>query len=127
MNANLLRYSFTVLLGILVVTAACENRIGMPGSFNSQKWKVAETSSDSSYAPRLEMADDLVSSRCLQKMSEKEIRSLLGPSTKTNKYKEWDFVYWLGPERSYFSIDSEWLVIRIDKNKKVKEVRIVRD
>jgi hypothetical protein len=35
--------------------------------------------------------------------------------------------YWLGPERSYFSVDSEWLVLRLDRAGRVVEYRIVRD
>ena len=36
-------------------------------------------------------------------------------------------VYWLGDERGYMSIDSEWLVVRLDGEGKVAEYRIVRD
>jgi hypothetical protein len=27
-------------------------------------------------------------------------------------FREYDYVYWLGPERGFVSIDSEWLVVR---------------
>jgi hypothetical protein len=36
-------------------------------------------------------------------------------------------VYWLGPERGFIRIDSEWLVLRLDQSDIVREVRIVRD
>ena len=46
---------------------------------------------------------------------------------KTEYFKEWDLVYWLGPERGFISIDSEWLVFRFDGQKKVTDYKIMRD
>ena len=36
-------------------------------------------------------------------------------------------VYILGSERGFMSIDSEWLVLRIDAAGHVRDVKIVRD
>ena len=36
-------------------------------------------------------------------------------------------VYWLGPERGFMSIDSEWLTLNFDQAGKVRDVDIVRD
>lgn len=36
-------------------------------------------------------------------------------------------MYWLGPERGFFSIDSEWLVIRLNSHGKVVDYHIERD
>ncbi len=33
-------------------------------------------------------------------------------------------VYWQGPERSFFSIDSLWLVLRLDADSRVVDYRI---
>ena len=46
---------------------------------------------------------------------------------QTNKWKEWDLVYWLGPERGPFGVDSEWLVIKFDSSGRVQDYQIVRD
>jgi hypothetical protein len=52
---------------------------------------------------------------------------LLGEPSDEGYFREWDFVYWLGPERSYMGIDSEWLVVRLGRDGRVTEYRIVRD
>lgn len=78
-------------------------------------------------APRLEMADRLVESEALVGMSQTSVAALLGPPTQTDKFQDWDLVYWLGVERGYLPIDSEWLVIRFDADRRVSEVRIVPD
>jgi hypothetical protein len=41
-------------------------------------------------------------------------------------FKDYDFVFWLGPERSAFGIDSEWLGIKFQDGKAV-QVDILRD
>ena len=56
-----------------------------------------------------------------------EIESLLGPADETSYFRRWDFVYWLGPERGFIRIDSEWLVLRFDAEDRVSEFRLVRD
>ena len=35
-----------------------------------------------------------------------------GVPPPTDYFREYDYAYWLGPERGLFSIDSEWLVVR---------------
>lgn len=42
-------------------------------------------------------------------------------------YREWDLVYWLGPERGFYSIDSEWLVVRLGPEGRVSDCQLVRD
>lgn len=76
---------------------------------------------------RLDMADRLVARRTLSGMTRAEVIELLGEPTKTAKFGDWDLVYWLGPERMFFSIDSEWLVIRFNADGVVTESHIVRD
>jgi len=76
---------------------------------------------------RLRMVDDLLRRHQLQGMSVPEIESLLGPADRTEKFRNYDMVYWLGPERGFMSIDSEWLVFRLDDKKKVSAFSVVRD
>ena len=60
-------------------------------------------------------------------MSREQAIQILGDPDKTAYFKHWDMVYWLGPERSFISIDSEWLVFRLDAQKKISEYQVVRD
>ena len=92
--------------------------------FDSQRWKQVERSDDYS---RLRMIESLTLSGRLNRITRAEVVSLLGPSDDTNYFNEWDFVYWLGPERSFISLDSEWLVIKIGSTGRVVDYRIVSD
>jgi len=112
----------------LVTVAACARDAGaLPKSFDSQAWKAGDSAPHSPSAPRLKMADDLVASGALRGLRRDAVINLLGPPTKTDKWKNWDLVYWLGAERSYVSIDSEWLVLRLGADGRVRDVRIVKD
>lgn len=97
-----------------------------PVPFERAAWLNGENAS-STDAPRLRMADGLVASRVLLGKPRAELEALLGPPTKTNKFKNFDLVYWLGPERGFMSIDSEWLVIRFDSTNKAVQASIVGD
>lgn len=72
------------------------------------------------------MADDLVRTGVLLGKSQAEVIDLLGPPPLTGYFSEWDVVYRLGPERSWLSLDSEWLVLRM-KDGHVTDARLVRD
>ncbi len=76
---------------------------------------------------RRPMADDLLARGVLLQMTKSDVRKLLGEPTATNKFVDWDLVYWLDQERGLFAIDSEWLVLRLDGKGMVCEARIVRD
>jgi hypothetical protein len=59
---------------------------------------------------------------------EPQFVELLRPADDTSKWRNWDLVYHLGPERKgLFRIDSEWLVIRLDSRRTVVSYRIVAD
>ncbi len=75
---------------------------------------------------RTSMVDDLLRSGHLQDLTRAETEELLGQPTDTSRYDDWDMVYWLGPERGFISIDSEWLVIQL-VNGRVAEARLTRD
>ena len=73
------------------------------------------------------MVDNLLSKNRLPGQSRATVVALLGEPYPTNYFRDYDLVYWLGPERGLISIDSEWLVMRLDASNRVKEVRLVTD
>ena len=82
-------------------------------SFDSSKWK----SAPAEFSPksiRLRMVDDLLVTHPLVGLDRAAIAALLGEPDKTPYKAEYDMVYFLGPERGWISIDSEWLVIKLD-------------
>lgn len=56
-----------------------------------------------------------------------EVIAMLGEPPKTDYFSVWELVYWLSRERGLISIDSEWLVVRVRRNKRFFVYRIVRD
>lgn len=78
-------------------------------------------------APRGCMVDDLLARHPLRGMDRTAIVRLLGEPRPTPYFRQYDLVYWLGPERGPMSIDSEWLVMRLDAAGRVSEARLVTD
>ena len=76
---------------------------------------------------RIRMIDDLVTNHDLTGLSRDSVITLLGEPPHTAYFRDWDLVYWLGPERGFISIDSEWLVIGFDNTNKVAIYQVVRD
>ena len=76
---------------------------------------------------RIRMVDDLLRRHSFRGMTREQLTAIVGEPDKTEYFKDWDLVYWLGPERGFMGIDSEWLVFRLDSQKKVTDYRIVRD
>jgi len=76
---------------------------------------------------RHRMADALVQKRRLIGMSRAEVIAMLGDVTATSHFRDYDLVYVLGNERGWFSIDSEWLLMRLDANGRVSSAQIGRD
>lgn len=52
---------------------------------------------------------------------------MLGPPEQRGHFSGWDIGYRLGQERGLIGIDSEWLVMRLDDNRRVEDVRVVTD
>src|SRR5687767_433299 len=75
---------------------------------------------------RQAMADRIIARRTLSGKTRADVVAMLGEPPKTG-VSDWDLRYWLGPERGFMSIDSEWLVVRFDANDRVSEYRIVPD
>jgi len=62
--------------------------------------------------------------------NKQEIENLLGPSLGTSYFSSLnkDLIYYLGPERDgLFNIDSEWLLIWLDKDGKFERYMIAND
>lgn len=93
-------------------------------SFDGDKW---ELSSDTKGHPRLTIVDSLIESGLLDGKSREDVFALLGHPPETGYFRDWDAVYWLGPERGFIRIDSEWLVIRFDDAGRVYEYQLMRD
>jgi hypothetical protein len=73
------------------------------------------------------MADRLIAYDTLLGKTRAEVVELLGEPPPTGYFSNWDLVYWLGPERGFIRIDSEWLVLRLGADGRVADNRIVRD
>lgn len=95
-------------------------------AFSARVWQDTARAQQRPY-PRLTMADDLIRRGALIGLSVDSLVALLGPKPETTYFKKWDFVYWLGIERSLVAIDSEWLVIAIGPDGRVSKAEILRD
>jgi hypothetical protein len=52
---------------------------------------------------------------------------IVGEPIDTGYFRDWDLVYYLGDERGFISIDSEWLLFKLDDQKKVVNCRLATD
>ena len=50
--------------------------------------------------------------------------ALIGEPQPSDLFPEYDMVYWLGPERGLVGIDSEFLVMKVDKSSRVTSVEL---
>lgn len=75
---------------------------------------------------RAHMVDDLLRRHTLVGMTRAQVDELLGVPPPTDYFREYDYVYWLGPERGPFGIDSEWLVLKYNGDL-VVGARVVTD
>ena len=112
-----------VLLWSYIFSDSSDDRF-VPITFNSTQWKEAATD-NSKYGLRVRMIDDLLGAYKLEGKSRAEIIDLLGEPEDNRGLKEWDMVYCLGPERSWISMDAEWLVLRLNERQEVIECRVI--
>jgi hypothetical protein len=98
-----------LLVGVLAGTPAARDYASRM-AFDSAAWK-AENRGDAA-GLRVRMVDDLLRTHKLVGLSRAQLEDLLGVPPATEYFREYDYVYWLGPERGLFSIDSEWLVVK---------------
>jgi hypothetical protein len=121
------------LLAFLAVVAAFMLRSMSPLSrchyertFSRKVWSDSAATYGSRHA-RGCMVDDLLRRYDMHGWTRAEVVGLIGEPPKTDYFSEYDLVYWLGPERGLLSIDSEWLVFRLDTQGRVSEYRLVTD
>ncbi|MFT5286157.1 MAG: hypothetical protein ACI8TQ_002325 [Planctomycetota bacterium] len=85
---------------------------------------------DFMWPPRLRMIEDLLSRNLLGGLNESEVIELLGPPAEKSfplGASECDLHYWLGPERGFIRIDSEWLFIAFSETGEVNRTWLYRD
>jgi hypothetical protein len=70
------------------------------------------------------MVDDLLDRHDLRGMTSAEVIALIGEPERADVFQEYDMVYWLGPERGLIGTDSEYLVMKLDKSKRVVLVEL---
>ncbi len=60
-------------------------------------------------------------------LSLQEVEAIYGPAETSGYFRDWNKAYYLGPEAGFISIDSAFLVIRLDEESTVVEAEIVPD
>jgi hypothetical protein len=100
-------------------------------TFDAEIWKNQDnTKQDIFWPPRLCMVDNLMSSKRLDGLSRIQVIELLGPPHSKDfpgGAAQCDIHYYLGPERGFIRIDSEWLFIKFDNDEKVQRYWLYRD
>jgi hypothetical protein len=125
----LLAFAGSQILGFAIVLALL---FGAPvvkdyasrTTFESASWKAENRRGAEGI--RVRMVDDLLRRHRLIGMQRTQLEALLGVPPPTPYFREYDYVYWLGPERGLFSIDSEWLVVKL-QNDVVVAAQVVTD
>jgi hypothetical protein len=117
------RLAVAVLAGAILYWMAAD----APLPFIAAWWRAGEQHWSDPLHRRHRIADWLILSDRLIGHSREDVVTLLGEPPPTEYFKEWDMVYLLGAERGFISIDSEWLVLRLDDRRVVREARIVGD
>jgi hypothetical protein len=92
--------------------------------FDAAKWQGPTTFANDI---RIRMVDDLLRRHDFHAMPRAQLVALIGEPDNTEYITGWDLVCWLGPERGFMAIDSEWLVFQLDSEQKVSDYRIVTD
>jgi hypothetical protein len=99
--------------------------------FDAAAWRLADPSKDTDREIRGSMVDDLMAQKLLDGLKEAEVEQLLGPPLPRSQYassgievERWQMAYHLGPTRDV-PIDEEFLMIRLDEERRVVEYRVV--
>lgn len=96
-----------------------------PGvAFDQSKWNLNPGDPPHWRRP---MADRLVARRTLHGLTPLEVEQLLGPPHGPARGFDSDLLYYLGPERGFISIDSEWLALWLDQSGQVGRAEILHD
>lgn len=97
--------------------------------FDAELWRTS-ANINGEWPPRLCMVDSLMKQKILDGLTKEKVIELLGePASKGFPLGaiDCDIHYYLGPERGFMRIDSEWLFITFDTDGKVKRYWIYRD
>jgi hypothetical protein len=122
----LLRRVAALLLPVTLGCSSTSEPAVKLNTFDSNTWKDVEQTNQEPFARR-PMADELVRQRALHGKTRQEVLEMLGDPTDTGYFADYDAVYWLGPQRGFLAMDSEWLVIRFDESGHVTEAAIKTD
>jgi hypothetical protein len=114
------------LAGLAVLVAAYVVTT-MPLPFIRSWWDAGVGDDADPLHKRHRIADTLVASHQLIGRTRAEIEAQLGFVSRARGFEGWDMIYLLGDERGFFSIDGEWLVIRLDASGRASEARIITD
>ena len=119
-----------VLIGWMVLGASVENLVHRQ-KFDAELWRNQEkVEHDTMWPPRLCMVDNLIFSGKLDGLTSNQVVQLLGPPhDKSFPFgaTNCDIHYYLGPERGFIRIDSEWLFITFGEDSKVNRYWLYRD
>ena len=134
LNFKKLQHEPTVEKIIIVVGIAilvCAAVALRQGDFDAAAWRSDATEHDGT---RVGMVDSLLEDHPISGMRLSEVDALLGADDSSRGtgfgagyFADYDRVWYLGPERGFISIDSEWLVLRANADGNVVEARVVRD
>ena len=122
--------AFTAAVVLSLVAVGCGGHADYAAAlpFEPDQWQKGDSLGMADRdAPRLRMADGLVADRALIGKTKPQILDMLGPPTDTDKFSSQGLVYWLGPERGFMSIDSEWLIVDFDAQGVSTHAAITRD
>ena len=119
-----------IFIGCLLLGDTASNLVHRR-KFDAELWRnQQQVEHDTMWPPRLCMVDHLMSSGLLDGLTRNQVVQLLGPGHDKSfpgGATSCDIHYYLGPERGFIRIDSEWLFITFDDDNKVKRYWLYRD
>ena len=95
--------------------------------FEAADWRSRPPSADYMWPARLRMVDDLLSRHDFHGWQRSRVVALLGEPDHTRWDSDNQMVYFLGPERGLFRIDSECLVFSLNTDDVVRDYKLRRD
>jgi hypothetical protein len=98
---------------------------GCPLPFVASLWH--SSLDGTTFNTRYRVADGLELTGRLNGKSRAEVLDLLGLPPPTDKFEDHGLVYVLGPERSWISLDYEWLLVDFDSSGRTSNVTVVSD
>jgi hypothetical protein len=97
-------------------------------AFDLSLWQVGTRDKvNDSNAVRIRMCHDFIARQSWRGKTKQELTEWLGKSDNFPFYDEWNFNYWVGPQRGPIKVDSAWLCFRFDKNGKATEAKLKQD